>query len=1230
MATSNIVFGKPPVLPTQTKAINKAAVVQGQVKVIPDNKKIAVKRKPQVQVKRKKVDEDFDRNADTSSSGGAAAGAESGLSAVLGNIGTIAAGASGVVVGSVVAAAGGGDTPASSPPPSNTGNAPNTGAIVEGTPTTMGKLVVADADSATTFKVVTNGVSAHGTYTIAANGDWTYTLDNGSAAVQALGEGQTLQDTFTGETADGTQQSVIITIAGANDLAVVDGTKAGEVTEAGDGGTGNQTPSAGTATVSGTLTSTEVDNFVVDVNGNLVLDGHFQPVSGTDALPNGTATSDGRGWYTITAAGNWTFTLNNSHGDVQSANVGDTLSTSFDVFTIDGTKQTVTIKINGANDAAVISGDAAKTVIEAAGANNTGGTPTASGDLNATDVDGSDENRANPTPFVAQGTVDQPINTTYGKFTIDANGVWSYTLDNTNTAFKSLDAGQTAFDTITVSTIDGTTKNIVITIQGGTDGQILSVSDGYVSGAQIYIDVNNDGVADTSATSNEVLTGVFTDANGDFLLPASAPAGTIIALGGFNIDTGLPNGMPLKAPAGSTIITPLTTLVQEYIEVNGGTSTAANTAILTALGLPTDANIDLTTYDALAALVTHPNDANALEVQKSAVQVATIVNLAVEAGGSAASVIDNLVTEIAQTPTIVIDLTDTATLDAILPAEVSAEVLVAIQNATTSIDAATSLTEVTEAQSQAHAAYINVAENSTAVTTITALAGFGATPIYSIVGGADEAQFNLSNTGALTFKVAPDFESPTDVGGDRTYDVTVRVSDGTNTDIQALAITITNLNDNVASIVVNGTADTSVTEAGGVSNGTANDPNASGDLNATDADENTASNATLFQVQTGAAKTYGTFTINEAGEWSYMLDSNAAQALNATSTPLTETVNVFTADGTKHTINIAINGANDVATITGTSSDTVVEAGGVANAIVNSPTATGDLLSTDPDNIADAFQAVNAGATTANGYGTYGMTAAGVWTYSLSNGHVAVQALNTGSPPLTDSFIVRSADGTTQVVNIIINGSNDAATITGTSSGTVVEAGGVANAIVNTPTATGDLHSADSDNIADAFQQVNAGAATVNGYGTYELTAAGVWTYTLSNSNATVQALNTDSLPLTDSFTVLSADGTTQVVNIIINGANDAASTGTGSNLNGAVTEAGTTPDATPSAGNFSVGLITDTNTSPNSVTENLPAGAAVGITALPPMRIRPITPSLTRSPTTRLMPAIAALILIV
>src|SRR5439155_7600002 len=105
--------------------------------------------------------------------------------------------------------------------------------------------------------------------------------------------------------------------------------------------------------------------------------------------------------------------------------------------------------------------------------------------------------------------------------------------------------------------------------------------------------------------------------------------------------------------------------------------------------------------------------------------------------------------------------------------------------------------------------------------------------------------------------------------------------------------------------------------------------------------------------------------------------------------------------------------------ITGTSTGSVVEAGGVTNGTPGTPTATGDLLSTDVDNTTDAFQAVAAGAATANHYGSYGVSSAGVWTYTLDNSNAAVQALNVGGTP-GESRAVLSEDATGQVVKSTI------------------------------------------------------------------------------------------------------------------------------------------------------------------------------------------------------------------
>ncbi len=100
---------------------------------------------------------------------------------------------------------------------------------------------------------------------------------------------------------------------------------------------------------------------------------------------------------------------------------------------------------------------------------------------------------------------------------------------------------------------------------------------------------------------------------------------------------------------------------------------------------------------------------------------------------------------------------------------------------------------------------MNVAENGTAVTTVTATDVDGPSLTYSISGGADAAKFTINaSTGVLSFVAAPDYEAPTDADGDNVYDVIVQVSDGTLTDSQAIAVTVTDVNDNAPVITSDG------------------------------------------------------------------------------------------------------------------------------------------------------------------------------------------------------------------------------------------------------------------------------------------------------------------------------------------------------------------------------------------------------------------------------------------
>jgi endoglucanase len=91
---------------------------------------------------------------------------------------------------------------------------------------------------------------------------------------------------------------------------------------------------------------------------------------------------------------------------------------------------------------------------------------------------------------------------------------------------------------------------------------------------------------------------------------------------------------------------------------------------------------------------------------------------------------------------------------------------------------------------------ISILENTTAVTTVTATdPDTGQTLSYSISGGADAAKFIIGpSTGALSFVTAPNFELPTDMGGDNVYDVIVQVSDGHGgLDTQAIAVTVSDV-----------------------------------------------------------------------------------------------------------------------------------------------------------------------------------------------------------------------------------------------------------------------------------------------------------------------------------------------------------------------------------------------------------------------------------------------------
>ncbi len=86
--------------------------------------------------------------------------------------------------------------------------------------TTQGTLTVSDRDTGDAVIIAqTNKAGTYGTFNIATNGTWNYALNNTAANVQALVSGQTASDSFSVTTAGGESTDVVISIAGANDVA---------------------------------------------------------------------------------------------------------------------------------------------------------------------------------------------------------------------------------------------------------------------------------------------------------------------------------------------------------------------------------------------------------------------------------------------------------------------------------------------------------------------------------------------------------------------------------------------------------------------------------------------------------------------------------------------------------------------------------------------------------------------------------------------------------------------------------------------------------------------------------------------------------------------------------------------------------------------------------------------------------------------------------------------------
>ena len=368
-----------------------------------------------------------------------------------------------------------------------------------------------EGDAMTATPGTFNGV--YGTLTLNANGSYTYTP---YASTQSLALGQNVTDSFTYTVSDGSLSdtgTLTVAISGRNDAPVAnpDAASTGENASVSVNVLANDTDVDNGAVLTVTAASAPAGQGSVSVVANQVV---FNPGTDFDYLDTGE-----------TANVVVSYTISDEHGATSSS--------------------TVTITVNGANDAPVANDDNASTSEDSAVAGNVL--------ANDTDVDGETLTVTNPGTYVGA----------YGILVLAADGSYTYT---PNAAAQGLDDGESAQDVFAYTASDGT----------ASDGATLTVT---VNGANDAPVANDDGAStseDSAGVSGNVLAND-TDPDGETLTVASA--GTYV--GTYGTLTIAADGSYTYTPGAGAQALDVGELAQDVFAYAASDGTASDSANLT-------------------------------------------------------------------------------------------------------------------------------------------------------------------------------------------------------------------------------------------------------------------------------------------------------------------------------------------------------------------------------------------------------------------------------------------------------------------------------------------------------------------------------------------------------------------------------------------------------------------------------------------------------------------------
>ncbi|PML28059.1 VCBS domain-containing protein, partial [Vibrio lentus] len=293
----------------------------------------------------------------------------------------------------------------------------------------------------------------------------------------------------------------------------------------------------------------------------------------------------------------------------------------------------------------------------------------------------------------------------------------------------------------------------------------------------------------------------------------------------------------------------------------------------------------------------------------------------------------------------------------------------------------------------------------------------------------------------------------------------------------------------------------------------------------------------------------GALTITDDGEWTYVVNNDLVQYLDDDEF-VTEVYTVTAIDGTTSEVTITINGADDPSEITVGEGDS--DTGEVTEDVSvdlesNNLMTSGTLTITDVDaNDVAAFELEGTfnpdGSTNDTALGMLTITDDGEWTYVVDND--LVQYLD-DDEFVTEVYTVTAIDGTTSEVTITINGADDPSEITvgegDSDKGEVTEDLNVdleTNELMTSGTLTiTDVDTSDMPAFKPNGVFTPVGSTYALALGMLTITPEGAWSYVVDND--AVQYLGDDDTVI-ENYVVTAIDGVEHVIEITINGVNDA------------------------------------------------------------------------------------------